>query len=349
MSITIELQGLGEEDSFQTILDHETTLLKIGEMIQEAQYYQSFNLSEQFCLQIKDTNKFISRRQTVVKDCLSLNQIDAKELIFHKGLEGQKKMLSGITIDQNDQNQIQTAHYQPINQNSMKKNNDIQQGGTVNNQQSKIINNQLGGGIQIGGNISETQHLRKFEQQQNYNPQVVEEYQGNSSINLQYKQLQQQQQQQQQQQLQFSQFSQQESQIEQLIDPQNNPILQRQGAAIKINKNQVLPQQGGQQVSGELSYTQYLRQMTNNESSNNLQNSQIQEQPNNTDQLNKNEMFQRQNPLWQSNLNNLNIHTQQSSKKILFERTFKIKLNQELEQGLKRYLENQKIEYEIIS
>lgn len=40
MEVIIEMNGLDLDDAFKTLLDDKTELINIGEMIQEAAYYQ---------------------------------------------------------------------------------------------------------------------------------------------------------------------------------------------------------------------------------------------------------------------------------------------------------------------
>ncbi|CAK79998.1 unnamed protein product (macronuclear) [Paramecium tetraurelia] len=169
MEVTIEMISKDLEDSFTTILDDNTELINIAEMIKEASYYNQFNLSEQFCLEIKDTNKFISGRSTIIKKCLQQNQIDPKILVFHKGMDGQTKMNKGVIIDQNFQrepqinnqvnhNKPQQQQFQPQQDNLIQINKNNQQG--------------QGQGIVIGGGqITESQVIRNLEQRLNQGQQ----------------------------------------------------------------------------------------------------------------------------------------------------------------------------------
>ncbi|CAD8175834.1 unnamed protein product [Paramecium octaurelia] len=174
MEVTIEMIGLDQEEAFTTILDDNTELINIGEMIKEASYYQSFNLSEQFCLEVKDTNKFISGRSTIIKKCLQQNQIDPKILVFHKGLDGQKKMNKGVIIDQNFKREPQINN-QAIQIKPQVNNSAIHNQPQAQQQQSQVHqdnlmitnkNNQQGQGIVIGGGqITESQYIRNIEEQ----------------------------------------------------------------------------------------------------------------------------------------------------------------------------------------
>ncbi|CAD8069751.1 unnamed protein product [Paramecium primaurelia] len=169
MEVIIEMSGLDQEESFKTILDDYIELINIGEMIQEASYYQAFNLSEQFCLQIKDTNKFIGGRSTIIKICLNQNQINPQILVFHKGLDGQMKMNKGEIIDTN-------FHYQPqiINKEIHNEPQIHQQAQPIFEDIIKKQNNdQQAKGIVIGGDyLTQSQYIKKLEDDINKANQV---------------------------------------------------------------------------------------------------------------------------------------------------------------------------------
>ncbi|CAK69639.1 unnamed protein product (macronuclear) [Paramecium tetraurelia] len=274
MEVTIELQGQYQVESFETILNEKSTLLNIAEIIQEAQYYEQFNLSELFCLEVKGQNKFISGRQTSIKACLIQYKIDIRVLTFYRGLDGQKKMNKGVVLDQNIRVESNTNQ---INQQVASPEEDIW----------KVQKNtqQAGGVIIGGGNISASQHLKNLERNINQQNQkvnfdapnqleTVQSYsnqpivQQNSIINSQPNQIGQAQVNLQQ----GTYFGKNQQQFNQQQSAQAVNQLKIQEQQIREPQNQYQPSnisnQGGYEIGGDVTQSQYIRQLQQNSQSN---------------------------------------------------------------------------------
>ncbi|CAD8075453.1 unnamed protein product [Paramecium primaurelia] len=111
-------------EQFFTTYDQKTTPIRLAQLIQDAHYYENFNLSEIFYFKIKDTEYHFDNRNTPIQKYLS--QLNKSTLIFYRGLSGQKLCKQSKQLIVESSRAIEISKLQ----------NDI----SSNKQQAEIIN-----------------------------------------------------------------------------------------------------------------------------------------------------------------------------------------------------------------
>ncbi|CAD8168423.1 unnamed protein product [Paramecium pentaurelia] len=84
-------------EQFFTTYDQTTTPIRLAQLIQDAHYYENFNLSEIFYFKIKDTEYYFDNRNSPIQKYLSY--LNKSTLIFYRGLSGQKLLESSRAIE----------------------------------------------------------------------------------------------------------------------------------------------------------------------------------------------------------------------------------------------------------
>ncbi|CAK80308.1 unnamed protein product (macronuclear) [Paramecium tetraurelia] len=105
----IVIQFYDKNEQFETFCDSKTTSMTLASFIQDASYYDQFNMSEIFYFKIKDTDYYFAQRNTPIYKYIS--NIDNPTLIFYRGLNGQQNLKSCKKIE-DSKNQADNINFQ---------------------------------------------------------------------------------------------------------------------------------------------------------------------------------------------------------------------------------------------